>query len=1147
MLKHSHMKKFLKITAFSILGFFILLLVIPIFFKGPIINAVNKEINKNIDATVKFDDVRISLIRNFPNLRLRLSDVSVTGKEEFQDIQLARVESFALVFDLSSLWKKDQPYVIRSLDLHGLDLNLITLSNGSANYLILKDQNGEVIEDDITEQGDDEMAFQLNSYRISNGHIIWDDRGTNTYVKLGDFDHRGNGNFTAEQFQWSSRTDIDETSISYGGVSYLYRVPLKWDLRLDVDNAEGVVSILENSLLLNRLQLDLDGQVAFAEEDRVFMDLNLKAPGNDFIELFSVLPLAALTDLDDLEVRGDFNLEAAVKGEYIESLSHYPSFFVDFEVQDGFVQYPDMDMPIESIDILMKVNSPTSDLDQMTVEVPSFNMLLAKNPLTGELYLSQLMSDPNVRSNFNGIIDLGEISRVFPMEGVDHLGGVINMDLNTSFLWSQIESESYDAITLNGSLNVNNVEARISEMPDIKLPFGGITLEERRTLVQSTRVEIGRNNIEMDGQLDNILKLWGTSSPLTGQLNVSSNYLDIDDMMEKFLGDEEEEEAIADVREEIPSFFNVDIDLNLQADKVIFRPYYISEIEGNANIKPHLLMLDNVSLIINESDLRGSVALENWYEFAMAGERLTADANLRGGTVYIDKLMDYTEAEMSGETSPSSAEEDVVEATVPDFLYNIHLSGQVENIVFSPYELKNTSVRTYITERDIHLEAFSSEIYGDRINASGFIGNYMAYTFLDETLVGELSIEAPSLNVNRWMEAMVAEDQQIEVEEVQLDDMEPIRIPDNLDFAIQGKVGSMEYFNMPFREVSGLIEIIDGALQIKDFSGNLFRGKMIVNGLYDTAEEIPFMNMKLDLETLDIPASFQHISTLAAIGPLFEYMSGQFSSSLILDTRLDQGMMPIWNSFNAEGFVKTLNARINDLPALAQAADRLQLNFLRRLNLDDTENWFQVEGGRFELKPINHTISETDMVFSGFHQIGGEMEYHINASVPKDLIGQGTIGGGIVSGLDFIQSKASERGFDLGGGSHVDVGIRISGSLRNPTIGIDLLGVSTEESLRDRAESEVRDRIEEEKKALEDRAREELDERRTEIEDKVESGIDTLRERAREKEQELLDKARKEAESKLKDVLKDTTDTTIEEMKERARRFNPFRKQNDDG
>jgi len=80
------MKKFLKITAFSILGFFLVLLLIPIFFKGAIVEAVKKEINNQIDATVEFKDVSVSLIRNFPHLNLRLNELSVTGKGEFEDI-----------------------------------------------------------------------------------------------------------------------------------------------------------------------------------------------------------------------------------------------------------------------------------------------------------------------------------------------------------------------------------------------------------------------------------------------------------------------------------------------------------------------------------------------------------------------------------------------------------------------------------------------------------------------------------------------------------------------------------------------------------------------------------------------------------------------------------------------------------------------------------------------------------------------------------------------------------------------------------------------------------------------------------------------------------------------------------------------------
>nr|MBS0037635.1 AsmA family protein [Saprospiraceae bacterium] len=1142
------MKKILKITGFVILGFFLLLLIIPIFFKGAIVEAVRTELNKELDATVQFEDVKLSFIRNFPNLNLRLYDLSVTGENEFEGHELLRAEQLGLVFNLSSLWKKDQPYELKSLNIDGMNLHMVTLSNGKTNYMILKESEIEEVPDSDLEDSD--FAFDLNAYRISNSRILWDDKSTNTLVQMLNFNHSGRGNFTADQFEWGSQTDIEETFVSYGGVKYLSGVPVDWDISLEVDMVENSLKIVNNSLLINLLQLDLQGMILFPENENLYLDLAINAPGNDFVELFSVLPIAAMADMDDLEVRGDFDFSAFAKGEYNGDEERYPPFGFDLKVTDGFVQYPDMDIPIENIFIDLNGNSPTSDLDQMVVDISAFSLKMSANPIAGKLHLSKMISDPRVVGDIDGRIDLGDINRVFPLEGVNKLAGQIVANLNAAFNWSDIDNENYDQITLSGLLNVNQVDAEMDDMPAIRIPYGGVELRERTTKIQKTRLVIGSSDFEAEGETNNILKLWGSQSPLTGQINLRSTHLDVDELMNLFAA--AEEDPIVDLEVESPKFFNVNIDIKADAQKVIFRPYFISDISSDVNLQPHLMTLQNTSLVINESDLSGNAVLENWYAFAMADERLTVDANLKSGVLDLDKLMDYEEP--GSQAATPNEQEDTGTATVPDFKYNIHLNGQANKVIYRPYELENVTTRAYITERDLHIEQFAGRIYGDQLEGEGFIGNYMRYVYLDEVLTGELSFRAPSLDVNKWMEAMTAEETGASESEVDLDEMEPFKIPQNLDMAITGKVGKMDYFNMPFREVSGLIEMVDGALQIKDFTGNLFRGKMVVNGLYETTSENPFLNMKLDIESLDIPTSFRYINTLAAIGPLFEFMNGQFNSSVALNTRLGSGMMPLWNTFNAEGFIKTLNAQINDFPALSKAADQLQLDFLRKLKLDDIENWFQVKDGRFELKPVSHTIEDTDFEFSGNHLIAGDMNYLLEASIPKELIGRSTVGAGAVKGLDFLQSEASKLGVNIGGGSHVDVGIRLTGKLKNPGVAIELLGVSTGKTAGEQVEDSVRDRVEEERDKVEERVEKEIEETRKEVEERVKKELDSLRdiaganeEELRKKERELREKAQKEAEDLLKDMQKDTTGKDVEDIKDRIKKFNPFKKGGDGG
>lgn len=71
------MKKVLKIF----IGLFILLLaaliIIPLFFEDKIIAVLKETINKNINATVDFKDLDISLISNFPNAKVGINELLI--------------------------------------------------------------------------------------------------------------------------------------------------------------------------------------------------------------------------------------------------------------------------------------------------------------------------------------------------------------------------------------------------------------------------------------------------------------------------------------------------------------------------------------------------------------------------------------------------------------------------------------------------------------------------------------------------------------------------------------------------------------------------------------------------------------------------------------------------------------------------------------------------------------------------------------------------------------------------------------------------------------------------------------------------------------------------------------------------------------
>ena len=77
------MKKVFITLGVLILVVITALMVIPTFFKGDILQIIEKQSAKYINAKLKIGDMNLSMFISFPNLNVALKEVMITGQDEF--------------------------------------------------------------------------------------------------------------------------------------------------------------------------------------------------------------------------------------------------------------------------------------------------------------------------------------------------------------------------------------------------------------------------------------------------------------------------------------------------------------------------------------------------------------------------------------------------------------------------------------------------------------------------------------------------------------------------------------------------------------------------------------------------------------------------------------------------------------------------------------------------------------------------------------------------------------------------------------------------------------------------------------------------------------------------------------------------------
>ena len=99
------MKKFLKILGIVLGVILLLLFLTPFLFEKQLKDLVQETINKNVNATVTFEDIDLSIFRNFPDATLAIQNLKIINQAPFEGDTLALSEEVTLQMSLAELFK----------------------------------------------------------------------------------------------------------------------------------------------------------------------------------------------------------------------------------------------------------------------------------------------------------------------------------------------------------------------------------------------------------------------------------------------------------------------------------------------------------------------------------------------------------------------------------------------------------------------------------------------------------------------------------------------------------------------------------------------------------------------------------------------------------------------------------------------------------------------------------------------------------------------------------------------------------------------------------------------------------------------------------------------------------------------------------
>ena len=606
------MKKILKITGIVLLILIAALFILPIIFEDDIEELVLKKVNKELKADISWNNFDLSLLAGFPDAQLSIDELQVINKQApFSGDTLVSVGNIKAGMPLMNLFSDN--ISIEYFNLDKAYIRLVTDENGEVNYLITKESAENENSSDKTST-QEPLKFSLQEYEISNSELHYIDRASQMDIGIKSFQHKGSGDFTADDFTLKTNTDA-MVSYKLDSVSYLSGNHIKLDSDFAVNLTDMSFKFLDNKLLINQLHLAFEGYYNLGETADE-MDISFSTPSSDFKNLLALIPEAYQKQMDEVKTTGEFSVSGQVNGKLADN--EIPRFNIAMKSEDASFNYPSLPKKAEHIDLDILIENTTGQMTDTKVVGKQMDFSISGNRLENTFAITDLTDKIKISFNAKGSMKLSDIQQVYPMEEELDLKGNVTANLQSSFTMDAVEKENYAQINTKGNFSLTDFNFSTDQLPHpLNIKKAAIQFTQNQAQLTDFTMTTGETDIQATGKLDNLLGFALQNQELKGDFNLTSKKVIISDLMrvaddEQTTKNESAEKESANNDEaaetlQIPDFLS--LQANFQANTVVYDKMKFNSTRGKLSIHDQVAQISEFQANTLSGSITGTASL----------------------------------------------------------------------------------------------------------------------------------------------------------------------------------------------------------------------------------------------------------------------------------------------------------------------------------------------------------------------------------------------------------------------------------------------------------------------------------------------------------------------------------------------------------
>ncbi|MGL4852152.1 MAG: AsmA family protein [Phocaeicola sp.] len=954
---HSKLKKTLKYTAItlgSIVALFVVAAAVLVNFvltPAKLTPLVLAQANQYLNAEVTCEAVDITVFSTFPQVGIRLTNGEVVSHAAHDSLPATAQDS---LLQFKTCLVTARPLALlasNQVKIHEVLIDEATIyayknSEGRANWEIVAASDTTEVADSVTT---DSVAFggaiEIGNIEIRKANVTFDDRSTQLFADLRNFNFRLSGSLSDVQNQVDLHLDAKNILLWQQGKLLANKLGFGFDTSLFVDRNEKLYKLDDTKLDVNGIRLLAHGVL---QKDTLTNDLNvdfnfgLQVP--TLKTVLDLIPTSIVNEAVDVTASGAVDVKGTLKGVY--GAGQIPVLEALAIIDRASAQYKGMPYGIDQLDLNLEARIDLQDKKSSYVKLHNFYFAGASSSLQCSAEVKNPLINPRLESSITAHIDFTNLAKTFPLEEGVVLGGLLDSKLRSDILLSDVKQENWGRIGLSGMLKLSDVQiVSPKDSFDFKVATAGLAFganEEDATILQGKTLLnaiVGFDGLALKSRQGLVASMDKASlqvktSPLKDTTAIAS--------MQATLG-----------------YSRMSLELNDSVKLYTGAAQTVIGVEPSKRNKKiaHLsstLRFDSIYAAAGNNIVALQVA---GFTVKSEKESLTSKHWVSDGSVGFGNLKLFT----------------------PTFPLLISMPASKLSFGDDAITLNNAQIKVGLSD----------------LRVTGRLSNLKEVCLNQETLLGKMKISADFINCNELMRAMEmaeeaggvktideaeAKTEQLIAEAESMDSPSKLFVvPDKIDFSLDVDIKKVLFAALEIERIAGEVVVRNRAIELSNLNLHTLAADMNTSLVYSTKDTLSaYTGFDFRMKDIQVGKLVEFIPALDSLMPMLRSLDGRVHFQIAAEAKLDSTMTLDVASIQAATKLRGDSLVLMDGETFSEISKMLRFKNKDRNVIDSVSVDLIVKDGQINIYPFLIGVDRYLVAVGGKHNIDMTFDYHVS-------------------------------------------------------------------------------------------------------------------------------------------------------------------------